>query len=401
MRILLVDDDPISVLAVAVYLRKLGYEVTSARDGREALEQFQSQRFEFVISDWNMPHLNGEELCRRVRSMKLPHYVYFILLTGRDDKDSLLHGMEAGADDFLVKPVDREELRVRIRAGERIVRLEQQLEERSRLLENVNRELKQAYQTIRNDLATAAAIQKSLLPEPWTLPDLEIRSLFIASDFLAGDMFGYFPLDDRHLALFQLDVSGHGVSSALISVALSKCLAQSRSLEVQAGTCTPSGCGSPSPNRMLEELNRFFAGQPESNSYFATMIYAVLDRETGRLELGAAGHPPPLLWNREKGTIEESAVRGLPLGVVANRRYASESHRLAPGDRLFVYSDGITECMSPAGEAFGSGRFRRLLEETAHLPLAEAIGRLEESLSAWRGQGSYTDDISLVAIERK
>ncbi|QJD30397.1 PP2C family protein-serine/threonine phosphatase [Methylococcus geothermalis] len=401
MRILLVDDDPISVLAVAVYLRKLGYEVNSARDGREAIEQFQSQRFECVISDWNMPYLNGEELCRRVRSLKLPYYVYFILLTGRDDKDSLLQGMEAGADDFLVKPVDREELRVRIRAGERIVRLEQQLEERSRLLENVNRELKQAYQTIRNDLATAAAIQKSLLPAPWTLADLEIRSLFIASDFLAGDMFGYFPLDDRHLALFQLDVSGHGVSSALISVALSKCLAQSRSLEITAETCAPSGRGSPSPNRMLEELNRFFAVQPESNSHFATMIYAVLDRETGRLELSAAGHPPPLLWKRETGTIAESAVRGLPLGVVADRRYASESHRLAPGDRLFVYSDGITECMSPAGEAFGGGRFRHLLEDTGSLPLAEAIGRIERALSDWRGQGGYTDDISLVVMERK
>ncbi|WP_367026691.1 response regulator [Methylococcus sp. ANG] len=86
MRILLVDDDPISVLAVAVYLRKLGYEVTSARDGREALEQFQSQRFEFVISDWNMPHLNGEELCRRVRSLKLPHYVYFIRVVSDDNR---------------------------------------------------------------------------------------------------------------------------------------------------------------------------------------------------------------------------------------------------------------------------------------------------------------------------
>lgn len=401
MRILLVDDDPISVLAVAVYLRKLGYEVTSARDGREALEQFQSQRFEFVISDWNMPHLNGEELCRRVRSLKLPHYVYFILLTGRDDKDSLLQGMEAGADDFLVKPVDREELRVRIRAGERILRLEQQIDERGRLLETVNRELKQAYQTIRNDLATAAAIQKSLLPEPWTLPDLEVRSLFIASDFLAGDMFGYFPLDDRHVGLFQLDVSGHGVSSALISVALSKCLLQSRSLDVTAEACGSPGCGGLPPNRMLEELNRFFAGQPESNNYFATMIYAVLDRETGRLELSAAGHPPPLMWKGGTGAVVESGVRGLPLGVVADRHYASESHWMAAGDRFFAYSDGITECMSPAGEAFGSGRFRRLLEETAPLPLAEAIGRIELSLSDWRGRGSYTDDISLVAMERK
>ncbi|QXP87862.1 PP2C family protein-serine/threonine phosphatase [Methylococcus capsulatus] len=401
MRILLVDDDPIAVLAVAVYLRKLGYEVTSARDGREALERFRSQRFEFVISDWNMPHLNGEELCRQVRSLKLPHYVYFILLTGRDDKDSLLRGMEAGADDFLVKPVDREELRARIRAGERILRLEQQLDQRGRLLEDMNRELKQAYQTIRNDLATAAAIQKSLLPEPWTLPDLEVRSLFVASDFLAGDMFGYFPLDDRRVGLFQLDVSGHGVSAALISVALSKCLLQSRSLDVTAEGPPAPTCGSLPPNRMLEELNRFFAGQPEANSYFATMIYALLDRETGRLDLSTAGHPPPLMWKGETGDIVESGVRGLPLGVLADRRYACESHRLAAGDRFFAYSDGITECMNPAGEAFGAGRFRRLLEETASLPLAEAIGCIEASLSDWRGQGSYTDDISLVVIERK
>nr|WP_232470277.1 PP2C family protein-serine/threonine phosphatase [Methylococcus sp. BF19-07] len=214
-------------------------------------------------------------------------------------------------------------------------------------------------------------------------------------------MFGYFPLDDRHVGLFQLDVSGHGVSSALISVALSKCLLQSRPLDVTTDGRRSPGCGDLPPNRMLEELNRFFAGQPESNSYFATMIYAVLDRQTGRLDFSTAGHPPPLIWKRGNGEIVESEVRGLPLGVVADRRYACESHHMVAGDRFFAYSDGITECMSPAREAFGNTRFRRLLEETIHLPLAEAIGRIESSLSEWSGWGGYTDDISLVVVERK
>jgi DNA-binding response OmpR family regulator len=126
MKVLIADDDPISRKLLQSYLQKWGCEVTAAENGAEAWSSFQGDEFPIVITDWMMPELDGVELVRRIRSGPRPGYVYVILLTAKGQKEDLVAGMDAGADDFLTKPFDRDELRVRLRAGERIVELEQQ-----------------------------------------------------------------------------------------------------------------------------------------------------------------------------------------------------------------------------------------------------------------------------------
>jgi two-component system NtrC family sensor kinase len=129
MKILIADDDAVSRRLLQSYLQKWGFEVASAKDGAEAWDLFEGGGFPIVISDWMMPELDGPGLIRRIRSCQRPGYIYAILLTAKSQKEDLVEGMEAGADDFLTKPFDRDELRVRLRAGERIIRLEQNLRE--------------------------------------------------------------------------------------------------------------------------------------------------------------------------------------------------------------------------------------------------------------------------------
>jgi two-component system NtrC family sensor kinase len=129
MKILIADDDAVSRRLLQSYLQKWGYEVTAAQDGAEAWRLFEAGLFPAVITDWMMPELDGPGLVRRIRSSQRPGYVYAILLTAKSQKEDLVEGMDAGADDFLTKPFDRDELRVRLRAGERIIRLEQNLRE--------------------------------------------------------------------------------------------------------------------------------------------------------------------------------------------------------------------------------------------------------------------------------
>lgn len=134
MKVLIADDDPVSRRLLQSHLQKWGYDVTVAVNGADAWQRFEAGDFPMVISDWMMPEVDGRELIRRIRASGRPNYVYTILLTSRSQKEDLVEGMDAGADDFVGKPFLTEELRVRLRAGERIVKLEQALAEQNRQL---------------------------------------------------------------------------------------------------------------------------------------------------------------------------------------------------------------------------------------------------------------------------
>lgn len=144
MRVLVAEDDPVSRRLLQSYLQRWEHETALAEDGAEAWELFQNGQFDLVVSDWMMPELDGIELIRRIRATPRPGYVYAILLTARSQKEDIVQGMEAGADDFVTKPFDRDELRARLNAGERIVRLEHSLEEQNRALRETQAALVQS-----------------------------------------------------------------------------------------------------------------------------------------------------------------------------------------------------------------------------------------------------------------
>jgi sigma-B regulation protein RsbU (phosphoserine phosphatase) len=401
MRVLVADDDPTFLMVVSAILANSGYQVLTAGNGIEAQDIFEREDIGLIISDWAMPGMDGLDLCQYVRSQKNGRYVYFILLTARGDKASLVKGMQAGADDFLVKPVDADELRVRVRAGERILDLEGQLDARNSELQALNENLQKAYQTISSDMEAAAATQKALLPAPAALDGVIFDWLFLPSNFIAGEMFGYFPLTEDFVGFYQLDVAGHGISSALLSFTLSKMLLQSSNeigLLRQRGDGKQAGEINPPP-AVVAELNRRFVSDDDAVLYF-TMIYGIIEVSTGTLTLTQAGHPPPLLLRQRQRCCSVLGEGGFPVGLIMPANYDSLDVRLEPGDRLFIYSDGIIECENPHGEPFGEGRLQRLLEATADISLEKTIRRIGEALGAWRGSENYEDDVSVLALER-
>lgn len=155
IRVLVADDSEPVRLLLAAMLESLGYAVTEAQDGNEAYSSALAGRIQMVVSDWQMPGLDGLSLCRKLRSAGLDYYTFFILVSVRDSPTHYLQGMDAGADDFLFKPVDLDQLRVRLRAGERVLELERKLAER-------NRELLLANERIRKDMEAAARMRELL-----------------------------------------------------------------------------------------------------------------------------------------------------------------------------------------------------------------------------------------------
>ena len=141
MKILIAEDEPVSRRLLQSYLQKWGHEVVVTTDGLQAWQMFEQGEFPLVITDWMMPEMDGVDLIRRIRQAERSFHVYIILLTGRSQKEDVVEGMEAGADDFVTKPFDRDELRVRLRVGERVCELERRLAEQSRELTKLREKL--------------------------------------------------------------------------------------------------------------------------------------------------------------------------------------------------------------------------------------------------------------------
>ena len=394
MRILIVDDEPVNRLALARKLEQWGHEVVQATNGVQAWDLMRREPARMVISDWMMPEMDGVELTRRIRALPEGGYVYVLLLTARTGTDAIVEGMEAGADDFIVKPFQVDELRARLRAGERVLGLERDLAER-------NQRLSSAYASARRDLEAAAEMQKALLPASGLqLPAVRPAWRFLPASFVAGDIFDLHALDEQRTLFYLLDVAGHGVPAAMLSFTVSKLLAPTLGAD---GLVRRTLEGSPaaawtSPAGLLGELNARFQDASDALQYF-TMVVGVVDASRSVVTIAQAGHPSPLL---QRGTqVLRLGETGFPVGMLPNVEYEQTEHPFQPGDRLFLYSDGVTECAGADRDPFRIERLERCLAAHRDRALDDALSGLEGELRAWRGGDDFADDITIVALERR
>lgn len=394
MRILVVDDTMESRELLNRHLRRWGHEVVMANDGLEALDILRTDPIPMVITDWMMPRMDGLELCRQIRSGSYPSYIYIIVVTAKDSKGELVTAMEEGADDYLAKPFDKNELKVRVGAGERILKLEQSLEQR-------NASLDRAYSIIRKDLESAARLQRELLPQCGQCnANFSFEWLFIPCSFVAGDTLHYLDLDENHVGFFLLDVAGHGVPAAMLSFTLMKTLSSLSFSGNPLVTYDPEKRAQRArePSKVMEELNRSFQADDETMQYF-TMIYGIGNARDGSVRLSQAGHPPAILMP-SNGPLTLVGQGGFPIGLYPKADYDQIELGFHTGDRLFLFSDGITECADRLGEEYSMRRLLNCLEENRKLTLRELLEKVEKSLRDWRGDGEFDDDITLLAMEK-
>jgi len=216
--VLVVDDSPSQRFTLSRTLRRSGYRVIEAGSGQEALRVCESDPPDLVLSDWMMPGMDGLAFCREFRRMKRVSYGYFILLTSKSDKKDITRGFDAGADDFLTKPVNASELRARITACERVLRVEMELTRKNRLINDTLKELQRVHAIIEQDLRQARKIQQSLLPErQQKFGGTSVSFLLRPCGHVGGDLVGAFHPGRNRLGFYSIDVSGHGISSALMT----------------------------------------------------------------------------------------------------------------------------------------------------------------------------------------
>ena len=396
--ILVVDDSRAQRMILSRLVAASGHAVLEAASGPEALAICAVEDPDFVISDWMMPGMSGLEFCKAFRRMERQRYGYFILLTSKTDKTEVAQGLEIGADDFLTKPVNGAELRARIEAGERILRMEHELKEKNRLVSATLQEIQGLYDSINRDLVEAQKLQQSLIRDRHrSFGSSEISLLLRPSGHVGGDLVGFFPINARRIGIFAIDVAGHGIASAMMTARLAGYLSGTSPEQNIALVLSEFGIYDAHPPSVIAaELNRIVIEEMQTDTYF-TLAVADVDLISGKVVICQAGHPHPAV-QRADGRVEYHGSGGLPIGMFGAATYDEFRVDLLPGDRLFLMSDGITEAADVHGTLLGEDGLTRLLLRHADLRGEAFFDALIWDLSHYTAD-EFTDDVSAALFE--
>lgn len=387
-KILIIDDDPIVRTALKRALERQGYDVTVASDGEEGLTKAQTIRPALIICDWMMSPVNGLEVCCQIKADPQFATTFFILLTTRGEVEDRVKGLDIGADDFLSKPVDINELKARVRAGLRLHQMHHELQNQKLALEVMNQNLETQKQILEAELVEASEYVRSLLPPP-LVGTVNIETLFVPSAQLGGDCFDYYWLDDSHLAIYLLDVSGHGVGSALLSVSV---------LNVLRSQSLPN-TNFYQPSAVLKGLNSAFQMINHGDKYF-TIWYGVYNVINRKLIYASAGHPPAILLSGTSAKniqVRQLVTPALPVGVIPDNDFNDNYCEIEQRSNLLIFSDGAYEVCKPDGQLWGLEAFIHLLtdlQQTHTYNLNYVLNQIHTLTS----QQIFEDDFSLLKL---
>ncbi len=377
--VLVVDDDPANRELLARRLQRYGARTSLAQSGVEALQLLRKDAFDLVLLDLLMPGLDGYQVLVKLKADTRLRHIPVIMVSGLDQENGVARCLEMGAEDYLTKPFNPVFLRARI--GACLEKKHWRDQEQA-----THRALVRSQEHLLKELAEAGAYVRSLLPAPLSGP-VAAAWCFQPSEQLGGDAFGYHWIDEDRLAIYLLDVCGHGVGAALLSVSALNGL---RSPALVGGDLS-------NPAQLLGALNRIFQMDRQNQMYF-TLWYGVFDRRDRQLEFASAGHPPALLLTRGTGAAAGSLplrTSGPPIGTFPDFAYPAGSTVIAEGSQLLVFSDGCFELAKPDGTTGTLGEFQASIEAAARAGVLNPGHVVSSAIRSAAGQ-KLEDDFSML-----
>jgi sigma-B regulation protein RsbU (phosphoserine phosphatase) len=377
--ILVVDDDAMSRRVLAQLLSAAGYNCRVSNDGSEALETIHLRPPSVLLLDFDMPGLNGAEVLRRLRSDEDPTVAQIpaIMLTAHGSEQSEVSCLQAGADDFVTKPVNASVLRARIETQLRLRSMRRQLERQNDELEKWRRDLER-------DLAAARLTQQSLIPQkPLLLPGWQIATCYHPVIQVGGDIYGWLRMKDGRVLFWIADGTGHGAAAALLTT-LAKLLFHHGSMDHD------------SPASLMEAVDNDFRSTFGARSFMTAMCVA-LDPATGQAQVVGAGHPP-LLVIRHGSTTESIASVAPPLGLIKRAAFTETAIDLEPGDAFLLYTDGLFRWTKDERHRVTPGQL--VLDHSA--PSAEELlKRIVAQTAPENSAKTAPDDVAAIAVRRE
>ncbi len=379
-QILVVDDDAISRKILAQLLASAGHDCRECEDGAKALQLIHAKPPSLLLLDFDMPGLNGAEVLRRLRSDANPAVAQIptIMLTGHGSEESEVSCLQAGADDFVTKPINAAVLRARIETQLRLRSMRRQLERQ-------NDELEEWRRNLERDLAAARLTQQSLIPQkPPPLPGWQVATCYRPVIQVGGDIYGWLPMKDSRILFWIADGTGHGAAAALLTT-LAKLLFHYGSVEHDA------------PATVMERVNSDFRSIFGARSFMTAMCVA-LDPASGHASVVGAGHPP-LLVSRDNGATESIASIAPPLGLIEHPEFTETVIGFETGDAFLLYTDGLFGSAKDERRRLTPQRLEKMLDHSA--PSAEALlkGILTQVAPDNAGD-ALPDDLAALAVRR-
>ena len=439
-------------------LTDAGHAVRWGENGALALEMARERRPDIIISDIEMPVATGYDFCKAVKTDPALRTVPFILLSTLSDPIDIIRGLDAGADNYVTKPYEPDYLlgrmqallatpldsaddsaaatlevslagqKFKVKAGrqqvlnllvstfENAVTKNQELvvanqelsvardslQKTNEELVTLNAEISRINSHMIRDLEAAAKVQRSLLPAADVdLPSLDVAWRYVPCQSLAGDFLNIFPLDEERVGLFVVDVSGHGVPSSLMAVTVGRFLtpkvSDSSLLVRQAADGRVMVA---SPAEVATQLNRLFQADEFSGLYF-TMLYGILHVPTGRLDYASGGHPALVRIPAGGGPPEFHGAEGFPIAFVPEVEYEQRSLQLQPGDRIYLYSDGVPEAMDKDQEPYGEDTMAACIAGSRSGSIEKSVAGLLEAVEDWCRPVGPLDDVTILGVEWK
>jgi phosphoserine phosphatase RsbU/P len=379
--ILVADDDAMSRRVLARLLSAAGYNCRVCKDGSEALHTIRDKPPSVLLLDFDMPGLNGAEVLQRLRADTDPAVAQIpaIMLTAHGSEQSEVSCLQAGADDFVTKPVNSSVLRARIETQLRLRSMRRQLERQNDELEKWRRDLEQ-------DLAAARLTQQSLIPQkPLLLPGWQIATCYRPVIQVGGDIYGWLRMKDGRVLFWIADGTGHGAAAALLTT-LAKLLFHHGTMDHD------------SPVSLMEAVDNDFRSTFGARSFMTAMCVA-LDPATGQAQVVGAGHPP-LLVVRHEGATESIASVAPPLGMIKRAKFTETPIVLEPGDAFLLYTDGLFRSTKDERHRVTIGQLENVLDHSA--PSAEALlNRIVAQTVPQNSSKTAPDDVAAIAVRRE
>jgi sigma-B regulation protein RsbU (phosphoserine phosphatase) len=378
--ILIVDDDALSRKILAQLLTAAGYNCQVCEDGAEALKIIHDKPPSLLLLDFDMPGANGAEVLKQLRSdeHQAVAQVPTIMLTAHGSEQSEVSCLQAGADDFVTKPVNAAVLRARIETQLRLRSMRRQLEKQ-------NDELERWRHDLERDLAAARLTQQSLIPQkPLMLPGWDVAACYRPVIQVGGDIYGWLRMKDGRTLFWIADGSGHGAAAALLTT-LAKLLFHHGNVEHNV------------PATVMEAVNHDFLSIFGGRSFMTAMCVA-LNHTTGRAHTVGAGHPPLLVVRRNGATASIASIAP-PLGLVERPEFVETELDFEPGDAFLLYTDGLFGSSKNDERRITPQQLEKMLDPSA--PNADVLlKRILERVTPNNVDGSLSDDVTALAVRR-